>query len=50
MTRSWEREEERLKKHAKITASKKLEWLEAMRRFTLSLPKKTLAIRSKLRG
>lgn len=46
----WESEKERLKRQIAIPAGKKLEWLEQMRRFSAALPKKTLAIRRKIRG
>ncbi|GEM_PF-4839859 len=50
MTTRWESENDRLKKHMGIPAVKKLEWLEEMRRFASLLPKKTQAIRRKLRA
>jgi len=50
MTTHWESESERLKRHMRIPAAKKLEWLEEMRRFTALLPKRTLAVRRKLRA
>ncbi len=50
MTIRWESEKGRIKKHMGVPAARKLEWLEEMRRFTSSLPKKTLLIRRKLRA
>ncbi len=48
MNYKWETEEEKLKKYMRVTATKKLEWLEEMRQFISYLPKETLVIRKKM--
>jgi hypothetical protein len=50
MTFEWETEEERLKRHIKISPKKKLEWLRQIHEFTVNCSsKRTMRIRWKLR-
>ena len=50
MIKGWESGDERLKKTIKISAQKKLEWLENMRQFVIQISsKKLMKIRWKLR-
>lgn len=50
MNFEWEKEDEKLKRHIKISPKKKLEWLFQVNEFIEKFsPRKNLAIRRKLR-